>query len=903
MENLLNAKFFIPPLRTEHVPRVRLTEQLDAFPNRKLTLISAPAGFGKTTLVSEWIALLRQQDNGETQTASDVVWLSLDESDNDLSRFLNYLIAALRRAYQDIGNAALDMLQTPQPIPVENILISLINEITEIPSTVFLILDDYHTIHTTAIDEALTYLIEYLPSQIHLVIATREDPQLPLARLRARGELTELRATDLRFTLTETAEFLNQAMGLNLAAEDIAALEARTEGWVVGLQLAALSIQRHKDAPSLIQSFSGNQRFVLDYLIEEVLDGQPESVQNFLLRTAILNQISGSLCDVVTERQDSKTMLEMLENANLFIIALDQNREWYRYHHLFADLLRQRLHQTRSEEVPILHRRASEWYEQHGIIEQAIEHAVQAQDFERGATLIESIAEEIWGRDEHTKLRRLLDRLPEKLIHTKPQFCIYYAWSLIAAGQLDSAERSLEAAEEVLSIDTLSTTSSKAIRGRIAVTRSYLAFFQEDVPAIARYARAAIEYLPNQVSVWRSIAIVALGDALSMKGDYASAYHAHIDAVEACKTTNKTYIVMLANLKLAINARHLGRLQQTIEVCQEQLSLAQESRMMYTTTAGCFLAVWGEVLAELDELDEALIKAKRGVALTERGGDVLTRGWGYMCLARVLFSRGDYTDVETFIHKLESLDSRFDVPTWLMRQVTTWQVRVWLAQGNLPRTSQWLEQQGLDEHGQPNLKHELEYMVYARFLLAKGHLDEAISLLQRILTAAEAGGRTARIVEIQILRSLTYQERGDMDHAVAALEQSLGLAEQGGFIRIFVDEGPLMANLLYKTLERGIATEYVCQLLAAFPAVEDARTVLPQMQHPDFEFIEALSDRELEVLQLIAEGLTNPDIATRLFLSPHTIKVHSRNIYEKLDVHNRTEAVARARGLGILSSD
>ncbi len=922
MEHLLTTKFHVPSIRPEHIPRGRLTKQLDLIQHRKLTLISAPAGFGKSSLVSEWIASLKQNGHQvDPDTIYHVAWLALDESDNDLSRFLIYLIVALRRAdskYGNVGNSALDMLQTPQPIPVEDILITLINEIASLSDRIILILDDYHVIHTTGIDSALTYLIEHLPSQMHLIIATRDDPGLPLARLRARGHLNELRAIDLRFSTSEATEFLNQAMKLDLSTDDIVALETRTEGWIVGLQLAALALQRtlllqgRENVSSLIQSFSGSHRFVLDYLIEEVLEHLPEDVHTFLMQTAILKRLSGSLCDAVTLQTNSKTMLETLERANLFIIALDQDREWYRYHHLFADLLLQRLKQQRSAEIPALHLRASEWYEQNGWVEKSIEHAMQAYDFKQAVRLIANSAEDVWGRDEHAQLRRWLNVIPEELIVMKPHLCVFDAWSLIANGQMDVAEQRLQQAEQTLDSNTSQNTASdqpelfeteQIIRGKIAVTKAYLAFFRHDVSAIVQFANEALELLPEELSIWRSTAIVALGDALSLTGDFISTFPARMEAVEVCKTTGATYIVMIANLKLAVTSRHLGRLQQTIDICKEQIELAQASGMSHTATVGCFFAVWGEVLAELDDLDQALDKIQRGVVLMERSGEVLTLGWGYMCMARVYFSRGELDQVEDVIGRLEKLDHESDVPSWISKQVKTWQIRIWLAQHRLAQAERWLEQYVSDANTQPDLSHELEYIAYARILLAQQNSDEAIKLLERLLVDARDGGRKTRIIEIQLLKSLSYQSQGDIDKAMSTLEYALSLAEDCGFIRIFVDEGSAMGQLLYKAVERQIVPHYVQWLLQAFPDTEPISTISSETEDDDIPMIESLSERELEVLQLISEGLTNPDIATRLFLSPHTIKVHTRNIYEKLYVHNRLQAVARARGLGILSSD
>ncbi|MEJ2557153.1 MAG: hypothetical protein P8186_13170, partial [Anaerolineae bacterium] len=576
-----------------------------------MTLASAPAGFGKTTLVSDWLRRIDFPVAPGSRRRARTGWLSLDESDNDPSRFLAYFIAALQTIEANIGQGALSVLQSPGAPPTETILTSLLNEITAIPDRIILVLDDYHLIEAQAIHDALTFLLEHLPVNMHLVIASRDDPHLPLARLRAHGHLTELRATDLRFTSSEAAEFLNQVMGLDLSAEDIAALERRTEGWIAGLQLAAISMQGHEDVTNFIKSFTGSHRFVLDYLIEEVLGQQSESVQTFLLQTAVLNRMTGSLCDALTGKHNGKATLDMLEHANLFIIPLDNERRWYRYHHLFSDLLRRRLGQTQPDWAPTLHIRASEWYEQNGFIDEAIEHALRAEDFERAAHLIEEHVDAIWGRGEHTKLRRWLAGLPVELVFSKPHLCILQAWDLFTSGQQDAAERSLQAAEEALDTSTdratetssmeqgqLPGSDSMKIQGRAAAIRAFLAFYRGDVQEISRYSRRALEYLPEQDLTWRSTATVALGDAYSFVGDLSSAYRVRLEALEASKAAGNIYMILIASMKLAVTMRQQGRLERVIDMCQQQLQLANESGLSHTAVVGWLLAVWGEVLAE-----------------------------------------------------------------------------------------------------------------------------------------------------------------------------------------------------------------------------------------------------------------------------------------------------------------
>jgi LuxR family maltose regulon positive regulatory protein len=922
VEQLLATKLYIPHSRPELVSRLRLTEKLNDGLHRKLTLVSAPAGFGKTTMLSEWVQAI-----GKTNPLVAIAWLTLDGGDNDYVRFLTYFIAALNQAAgieTSIGKGSLSMLQSLQPPPIETILTPLINEIANLSNRILLVLDDYHLIEAQPIHEILIFLLENIPPPMHLVIATREDLNLPLARLRAREQLTEIRAADLRFTSTEVTEFLNQIMGLSLSVENIAALERRTEGWIAGLQLAAISIRGHDDATSRIKSFTGSHRFVLDYLIAEVLEQQSEKVQTFLLQTSILKRLTGPLCDAVcfentettTGQENSQETLEILERANLFIVPLDDERRWFRYHHLFADLLRQRLHQTQPERVPTLHTRASKWYERNGLIDEAIDHALNAEDIERGVQLIEQHIDTIWAHGEYAKLRRWLEGLPDELVLSRPQLSIFRAWDLFAGGWLDAGERFLQAAELAYDLDTeqVSETESQSqdqifkssrqgVRGRAAAIQAWMAAYRHhNISGLIQHLRQALEYLPNQDLHWRSAVAITLADTYAFNGDLQAAYQARLEALKICEAANNNYLYMYNSAKMALNLKYQGRLLQVQELCQQRIRFANECGMSQTAVVGWLLAIMGDVLAETNDLDGAFDLAKNSLKLTEHGGDVSMLGWSYLCLTRVLFSKGDMTGAEEIVLKLEKLAHETIVPAWIVDMNAAWHSRIWLAQGNLEAASQWVEERGLDPCEEPTHMSGFEYVALARILIAQRRMNETTRLLQCMLEVAEVGGDIMRVIEILILQALAFQAEVDTTRAMTTLEQALTIAEQMGFYRIFMDEGASMAPLLYEALERDIAPDYVNRLLQAFPIDESEQIDLVEPQNAESGYIEPLSEREIEVLQLIAEGLTNSEIASRLVLSLGTVKTHARNIYGKLGVHNRTEAVARARVLGILSS-
>jgi LuxR family transcriptional regulator, maltose regulon positive regulatory protein len=899
---ILATKLYLPPLRPNVVSRPRLLERLNEGLHRKLTLIAAPAGFGKTTLVSEWV------EGIERPTA----WLSLDEGENDPARFLAYLVAALQTIAPTIGEGVLGVLHSPQPPPPEAILTALLNEITTLPDHFVLVLDDYHLIAAQPVDMALTYLVEHLPPQMHLVIATREDPHLPLARLRARSQLTELRAADLRFTASEAAAFLTQVMGLSLLAADIAALEDHTEGWIAGLQLAALSLQGHQDVPGFIRAFAGDHRYIVDYLVEEVLQRQPEPVRSFLLQTAILDRLSGPLCDAVTGQEEGNARLEALERGNFFVVPLDDRRHWYRYHHLFAEVLSAHLRAEQPEQVATLHRRASAWYEQHGLTADAIRHALEAFDFERAADLMELAVPAMRQSRQETTLLGWLKALPDELIRCRPVLSVGYAWALLAIGELEAALARLRDAERWL--DTTADTSELAssspaqmvvvdeeefrrLPASIAVYRAAYAQALGDVPATVKYARHALDLLPEEEILGRGAAAALLGLASWASGDLEVAHRTFAEGMARVQRAGNISGAINGTIALADIRIAQGRLREAMRTYEHALQLATEQgEPVLRGTADLYVGM-SELHREYNDLYAATQHLLKSKELGERTGLPQNQYRWYVALARIREARGDLDGALDLLHEAERLYASDFFPN--VRPVAALVTRVWVAQGRLGEALGWAREQGLSVSDEPYYLREFEHITLARVLLARSKSDradrsilEAMGLLERLLHTAEEGKRTGSVIEILVLQALAHQTQGDIPAALVPLQQALTLAEPEGYARIFVDEGPPMALLLEEAAKQGIAPNYVRQLLTATGSAED-RTPVTQV------LIEPLSERELEVLRLLGTDLNGPEIARELVVSLNTMRTHTKNIYSKLGVNNRRAAVRRAEELDL----
>jgi len=901
-ETILATKLYIPQHRANVVLRPHLTKRLDEDLYRKLTLISAPAGFGKTTLLSEWVASCQRP----------AAWLSLDEGDNDPTRFLTYFISALqkltlsRRAelveaevdgiVSSIGEKILNALQSPQPPPIEPILTALLNEISTIPDDFILILDDYHNIDAKTINDILAFLLEHLPPRMHLVIITREDPNLPLARLRVHDQLTELRVTDLRFTLTEAAGFLKEVMGLSLSAEDITALEARTEGWIAGLQLAALalkgttSVHGHQDATSFIRTFTGSHHFVMDYLVEEVLQQQSESVQTFLLCTSILDRMCGPLCDAVllnTSASGQET-LEHLERANLFIVPLDNERRWYRYHHLFADLLRQRLHQDvvtvggAEYRVDELHIRASQWYEEHGLYLEAFQHATVANDVARAGRLIEGDTLPRHFRGAVIPILNWLGSLPKNVLDARPSLWRRYASLLLANGQTSGVEEKLQAAEAALHNGEIDEKKRNLI-GQIASTRATLALTHYQIETMLAQAHLALEYLhPNNLSS-RANANWVLGYAYLLSGDRTAARQAFDEAVSLSQAAGDVFVTILATIGMGNVQEVDNQLHLAAQAYQRVLQLASDQPLQVVYEAQLGLA---RIHYEWNDLVAAEQYGKQSLDLARQYESVIDRFITcIVLLARVKMAQGDVAGAAAILANA-SQDVRQHNFVHRIPEVTAAQVLVLLRQGNLEAAAKLAQ------------IHELP-MTQARVYLAQGNPSAALEILESFHRQVEGRELQDERLKVMVLMAIAHHANNEKEKAMQVLGNVLALAESGGFIRTFIDEGAAMAHLLSKAADHGILPDYVGKLLATVEADRkkseyESSLLLAQ------PLVEPLSEREVEVLQLIARGLSDAEIGKRLFIAIDTVKGHNRKIYRKLQVHRRTEAVARARELGLV---
>jgi LuxR family maltose regulon positive regulatory protein len=922
--DLLASKFYYPPRRPDLVQRPHLLESLDQGLSGKLTLVSAPAGFGKTTLVSEWIRA------GGHPTA----WLSLDKNDNDPSRLLIYLISALQRIDPQIGVDVKAALEESLAPGFEILLTRLISELERLPEKSIIVLDDYHLIEAKPVHEVISFLIEYLPPAIHLVICGRTDPPLPISRLRVRGEVNEVRTSQLRFTNIDAAVFLNDRMGFDLSPDGIAALEARTEGWIASLKLAALSMQGRQDWPEFIAKFSGSNRYVIDYLVDEVMARHPEEVQTFLRRTSILERFCAPLCEYVAGGSRDLDIIDYLDRSNLFLIPLDDHRVWYRYHHLFADFLSQRLRVSEPDKIPELHRRASQWFQHEGLVDEAIQHALAAGDLEGAARLVDGIAVELVVRREANKLLKIVEQLPSSLLQSFPMLCIWYAWALYFMGQLDRVE-------PVLSLVEVNQKNGPAAPnpGYVTTVRAYLANQQGDLLKSIDLAEQALEEMSNDAPdrtmlIFQGSAVIWLGVNHRELGHLEKARQLYVEAARLNQKAGNYYAALASIEQLAKLAAIRGQLHQALDLYQGALKLAQDWMAAGDKPQGSLIAAagpelgLGTVLYQLNDLAGAAAHIQHSADLLELG-ELRGRMYAYTMLA-YLSQAGEEIEIseisisEISISEISISAELFKKAcaiedTSLVRRSSTSdfpslvQLGILLSRLGpglahlLTEVCRRVEQLGVHANDEVDFSspagypREMMYSDLACLLIAMDRAAEALPLLTRLLEAAIVMERFGDEIRYLVLIALAQHALGDTQTALDSLGRALALAEPQGYVRLFVDEGQPMAELLGLAISQHISPAYASRLLAAFPKdvrsavrIDRDRAVNKQI------LVEPLSEREIEVLRLMADGYKYQEIAERLVVSINTVRHHTRNVYAKLDANNRTQAIGRAKELNLL---
>jgi LuxR family transcriptional regulator, maltose regulon positive regulatory protein len=895
---MLLTKLHIPSVVNNIVHRTTLNEKLNIGLSRKLILVSAPAGFGKTTVVSDWI----NQNNITT------AWFSLDKGDNDPVEFLSYVISGIQSIQESFGQNTLNLLQSTNKPSNASIASLLINEIIGIDQNFLLVLDDFHLINNTEIIELIAFLLEHLPNNIHIVILTRSDPALPVARLRSQHQMVELRSSDLSFSTNDISTLFNKKLKLGLSSEDVITLETKTEGWIAGLQLTALSMQGREDIPQYIQELKGDNRYIMDYLIEEVLRIQSDDTKEFLLQTSILEQMSASLCNSVLGRNDSQIILEQLEKNNMFLIPLDDERNWFRYHHLFAQLLKQRFQQSDHAAINKLHNKASEWFQYNSMSFCAIDHAIAAGDFEKSIQILGEITESLWKNGQHSAIMKYGDLIPDEIIKKNADFCLYYAWILIIAGQIPKAEPFLICAErisrQVIEDENSSKEdilSNKKLLGKISVAFAYLYSLIENSEKIFDYTKTAMENLSDDDPLWFSWGWYAIGIAESVCENFMASIEAYEKALVYGKKTGNIYLLSTIAINVAYLETRMGLYESSHKKCSDLLTFMKENGYSQiakseSTFAGLYSCLAG-IESMWTEYDEALENINIAYNLCLNESNISYKLLVLVVYSFVLYGRGDVAGAERKISELEYLLKQYQISPGVLSLYVALKGLMLIEQNQYERAHQFFIESGVGPDNKITYINEAGYCPYVLLLITESKFDLAESLLYQLFQMAQAEKRIERMVELKIIYSIFYKMTGKREKAIGNLIESFEYAAKDSILMPYIIYYGKINDLLKEvyTIQATSKTIIPDKIIDKLKYAIEKREKLIK-SHSDSE----LSAREIEILQLFIDDLSNQEIADKLFISLNTVKSHVKNIYLKLEVDNRAKAIGKAKELGLL---
>jgi len=887
---MLKTKLFIPSTNTNIVHRTELFDKLDKGLERKLTLISAPAGFGKTTVLSDWIS------SNTIQTA----WYSIDKGDNDPVKFMTYFIAGIQTLIDNFGENVLKILQSPQKLQIESILGMLINEVLNIEKDITFVFDDFHLIDSPEIFEIITYLLDYKPQQLHIVLSTRSDPRISISRLRSQDEIIEIRSDDLSFTSNDITTFFNSRFNFDINTHDIQLIKSKTEGWIAGLQLTALSMQSQKDKSEFINDFAGDNRYIMDYLIEEVLESQDDNIKQFLLQTSLFEQFSGSLCDFILDKNDSQIIIEILEKENMFIIPLDTERNWFRYHHLFADLLQHRLKAKGKDKIKDLHNKACLWFDENGYKNLAIDHALLAENNEKAMLIIDSTIEDLWESGQHVAILQYGELLDDEIIKQNLNFCLFYSWILISVGKVENAEKYLSFANAFLPDLTENDTG---IKGKLYITNGYYRLAKGDVGEIKKYSELALQNISTENSLWRSWAHVSMGDVYSLSRDLPKARTEYLEALKYSKKSQKIFMCLTTVVKLVFNEKIQGKYKSShnhcVELIKEISSKESDETLLNSWYFSAFYSYCGVIQFEWNNSDEGLANANKGYELSKKGNDSIILLICATNYSYVLFLNGQPSEALKIIEDCESVVNSRQLPPWMSFPVIAWKARLHMELNEFNRASQLLAPFEAQQSNMIPYIMESIYITLARSYVHDQKYEEAKNLLNQLLKLTTKSNRIERKIEIEFLKIKMHLQKDEIQEAIDLLIQVLKLTEPENFIRSYVSKGEEFENLLKTILsewetdqtDTSIPVDYINKILLVFETDK-----IHQKKKSD----EIISKRELEILQLIAADLSNQEIADKLFISLNTVKTHAKKIYMKLDVPNRRQAVKKAKEMKLI---